>query len=426
MERALLVTADISSEKRGSDTGWSASERADELKKLAGASNADVIHEEIVKLKDISPAYFLGRGKTEEIYALCCDSAIGVVIFNNDLTGSQQKNLEDIIKRKTVDRTQLILDIFARRAKSNEGKIQVELAQLMYLLPRLTGKGILLSRLGGGIGTRGPGEQKLEVNRRRIRERITKLKRDLSTITKQHHTSRKQRATFSLLNIAIIGYTNAGKSTLLNSLTGSNVLAMDKLFCTLDPTIRSYILPNNQKVIFSDTVGFLDRLPHSLVDAFRATLEEVIEADLLIHVIDASHPKCHEHKRAVHNVLRELGAEGKTIIPVLNKIDKMDTRDIQRLEEGFDGAISISALKRVGLDRLIDRIVLYISAQMTAVTIEVPQHRMKIVKFLHEHAHILKKEYRGQNVYFEAVIPRRLKAVLGKQAEGVKWKNEEL
>ena len=413
MEKALLITVDL--RDRNKKEYWSAEEKGRELRELAISSNADVIREEIVKRDKISPARFIGKGKAEEIFAMCREMNIDIVIFNNDLTGTQQKNLEEIIQTKTVDRTQLILDIFARRAKSNEGKIQVELAQLLYLLPRLTGIGIFLSRLGGGIGTRGPGEQKLEVDRRRIRDRIAKLKKDLARVSKQRYIRRIKRDKISVLTIAIIGYTNAGKSTLLNSLTGSHVTAENRLFSTLDPTMRGYILPNNQKVIFSDTVGFLDRLPHHLIESFKATLEEVIEADLLIHIIDASHPKCLQHKKAVFDVLKELNADQKHIIHTLNKIDRIENeRDIQRLVREFDEAVPISALTKKGLDKLIDKILLHMSSMMATIKMSIPQHNMKIINYIHEHAHILKKEYRGQNVYIEAQLPTHLKAMIEK------------
>jgi len=414
-EKALLITVDISSRKSQPDTGWHVEERADELRELALSSGAGIVKEMILKRQHPSPAHFIGSGQAEAIKDICLDLSVDAVIFNNDLTGSQQKSLEDIIGVKTVDRTQLILDIFARRARSNEGKLQVELAQLMYLLPRLIGQGIFLSRLGGGIGTRGPGEQKLEVDRRKIRTRIAKLKKELDNVAMHRHISRKQRAEFSLLTIAIIGYTNAGKSTLLNALTGSNVVVQDKLFCTLDPTIRSYLLPNNQKVIFSDTVGFLDRLPHNVIEAFKATLEEVVDADLLIHVIDVNHPKRQQHRKAVQDVLKELGAQDRPVIQVLNKIDMVeDSSRPERFGEEFDDAVCISALHKKGLTELIDKIILHITKEMVVMNIEVPQYNMKAVRFVHEHAHIIKKEYRGQNVYFEVQIPTQLKTRLEK------------
>jgi len=415
MEKALLVTVEISFRKGEPPSGWTVQERAAEFKELALSSGLSVVLEEIVKREEVQATYYIGKGKLDEIAALVGENDIDVVIFNVDLSGSQQKNIEEIVNVKTIDRTQLILDIFARRAKSNEGKVQVELAQLMYLLPRLTGHGVMMSRMGGGIGTLGPGETKLEMDRRRINDRISKLKHDLDDISKQRMTSRKQRSNFSLLNIALIGYTNAGKSTLLHALTGASVIIEDRLFSTLDPTIRTYLLPNNQKVILSDTVGFIDHLPHHLVESFKATLEEVVEADLLVHVIDASHPKRDQHRKAVMDVLRELKAETKPIIQVLNKIDKIDDQpSIERLLNQFENAVAISALEKRGLDELAAKIVHHLSGIMAVISIEIPQHDMKTIQLIHEYSHIIKKEYRGQNVYFEASVPAHIKSRIEK------------
>lgn len=400
MEKTLLVTVDL-----GNREGWTAEERAKELKELALSTNAAVLKEEIVRRKEISPAYFIGEGKAKEFYDICKDMDIDVVIFNNDLSGSQQRNLEEIIETKTVDRTQLILDIFARRAKSNEGKIQVELAQLLYLLPRLSGEGIFLSRLGGGIGTRGPGEQKLEAGRRRIRERITKLKRDLDRLNLQRATRRKQRMKFSLLTVAIIGYTNSGKSTLLNSLTDSDVFVQDKLFSTLDPTVRSFVLPNNHKILFADTVGFLNNLPHHLIESFKATLEEVVNADILLHLIDISHPKAREMERSVYGVLEELRIQDKPVITALNKIDKVDENDMKKFLREFDNAISISALKKENFQSLFDKIILYLNKLVKILRISIPQSDARLINLLHEKGHIITKEYRGNDVYLEVEIP---------------------
>lgn len=404
MERALLITLKIKN-KSGS---WSAEERTTELEELATSSGAEVRGTMIVARDRPSPAYFIGKGKTEEISEICAEKEIDVVIFNNDLTGTQQKNLEEIVNVKIIDRTQLILDIFARRAKSNDGKIQVELAQLLYLMPRLTGRGILLSRLGGGIGTRGPGEQKLEVDRRRIRDRITKLKRDLAKLSLQRATRRKQRTKFSLLTIAIIGYTNCGKSTLLNALTESRVYTRDRLFSTLDPTIRSFILPNNQKVLFVDTVGFLNELPHHLIESFKATLEEVVNADILLHLVDVSYPKAKEMERAVFDVLGELNAADKPVITVLNKIDKISDNEIKRFIKEFRDAIAISALKKQNFGELIDRIVLHLNSIVKIYRISLPQNKARLISLIHERGHVLKREYRGDMVYLEAQIPTSL------------------
>lgn len=350
MERALLITVDL-----GRREEWTAQERSAELAELAASAGAKVMREEIVRLHGVHPACFIGSGKAEEIASLCADEHIHIVIFNNDLSGTQQKNLEGIIKMKVIDRTQLILDIFAKRAHTNEGKIQVELAQLLYLLPRLTGKGVELSRLGGGIGTRGPGEQKLEVDRRRIRSRVFKLEKDLESLHKRREMMRKKRQRFSLSTVAIIGYTNAGKSTLLNALTGSDVIVRDKLFATLDPTVRRFRMPSGREVLFVDTVGFINNLPHHLIEAFKATLEEVTEADLILHVVDASHPKAIEQSNAVYRVLEAIGAGEKPIITILNKVDKIaePANILEKLKANFGRTIAISALKKQGFDELV-------------------------------------------------------------------------
>lgn len=410
MERALLVTVDF-----GKREDWSPEERSLELKELSYSAGTKVVREEIVHRHQPDPGHFIGTGKAEELAKICRDENIKVVIFNNDLTGTQQKNLEDIIMIKTIDRTQLILDIFARRAHSNEGKIQVELAQLLYLLPRLTGKGIYLSRLGGGIGTRGPGEQKLEVDRRRIRARITRLNKELDDLSRRRSMMRKKRDRFSILTIAIIGYTNAGKSTLLNALTDSSVIVEDKLFSTLDPTVRKFVLPNKQKVLFVDTVGFLDRLPHHLIEAFKATLEEVVEADLLLHLVDISHPKAREQSDAAYTVLEEIGAKDKPIITALNKIDKVeDDIIIERAKGLFNTNIAISALKKEGFDELINRILTHVRGLMAQVRLKIPAADIRTLNIIYENGLVTRKEYKGDNVHIEAEIPIRIKEMLEK------------
>ena len=401
MEKALLVTLKI----KQSNNPWKAEEKASELAELARSSGAEVVDEIIVAREKPSPAHFIGKGKTEEISHLCASKGIDVVIFNNDLTGTQQKNLEDVINVKTIDRTQLILDIFARRAKSNEGKIQVELAQLLYLIPRLTGRGILLSRLGGGIGTRGPGEQKLEVDRRKIKIRTAKLKKDLEKLSLQRATRRKQRTKFSLLTIAIIGYTNSGKSTLLNMLTESHVYIHEKPFSTLDPTIKSFVLPNNQKVLFVDTVGFLNELPHHLIESFKATLEEVVNADILLHLVDISHPKAKEMEKAVFDVLAELKTTEKPIITVLNKIDKIDDNEISRFTKEFKDSIPISALKKSNFEALTDKIVLYLNSVIKTYKIYLPQSKASLISLIHEKGHVLNREYVEDKVCLEVQLP---------------------
>jgi GTP-binding protein HflX len=350
----------------GKREDWTAAERSNELRELAVSCGISVIEELIVNRDRIDPAYYIGSGKVEEIANSCAEKKIDTAIFNNDLTGSQERNLEKIIKAKIVDRTQLILDIFARRARSNEGKLQVELARLLYMLPRLTGKGVEMSRPGGGIGTSGPGEQKLEVDRRRINSRMSRLKRELEGLSRRRAMMRKKRARNSLPAIAIVGYTNAGKSTLINALTSSDVIVQDKLFSTLDPTVRRFVLPGRpctthfarvqgtREVLFIDTVGFIDRLPHNLIEAFKATLEEVSQADMLLHVVDISHPKAKEQSFAVYRVLDEIGAKDKPVITALNKTDKVGDRSIiDRALKSFINPVAISALKREGFDGLV-------------------------------------------------------------------------
>jgi len=351
LDRALLVTVDM---RKRED--WTAEERSVELAELTASAGAGVIKNIVVKRHAPCPSHFIGSGKAEEVAAICAEEKINLVIFNNDLTGTQQKNLEETIGTRVIDRTQLILDIFARRARSNEGKLQVELAQLMYMMPRLTDKGTELSRLGGGIGTRGPGEQKLEVDRRRIRDRIARLKKDLSGLGSRRGMMRKRRSKFRIPSVAIVGYTNTGKSTLLNALTGSSVAVRDKLFATLDPTIRKLTMPDKREILFIDTVGFLKELPHHLIEAFQATLEEAAESDLLVHLIDASHSKAKEQAEAVYKVLGGIGALNKPVMTVLNKIDKVTPDEAERLKGLLGAEVSISALSREGLGGLVEKI----------------------------------------------------------------------
>ncbi len=413
MERAILVTVDI-----GKNKDWTAEERSRELSELAYSARAKVVKEMIVRRHELKADYYIGKGKVEELHSHCLDDNIDVVIFNNDLTGTQQRNLEDIIQAKVIDRTQLILDIFASRAYSNEGKVQVELAQLMYLLPRLTGKGIALSRLGGGIGTSGPGEQKLEVDRRRIKTRIAKLKEELENLSSRRAMMRKHRTRFASLTVAIVGYTNAGKSTLLNSLTRSSVITQDKLFSTLDPTVRKFVLPNHQKVLFIDTVGFLNDLPHHLIEAFKATLEEVEEADLILHMIDISHPKAKEQASAVYRTLEGLGVHDKPVISVLNKIDKVENKiDIEKALGSFGNSLAISALKYDGLTGLVNRIEGYVEKSLVDIKVKLPIGESRLLSLIYENGLVTRKEYKENAVYVEARVPFRVKEIVeGKNA----------
>src|SRR3954466_10288385 len=322
-ERALLIGL----EKQGVSK-WELRDSLEELRELANSAGAEVVDTVTQKLQKPTAPYYIGRGKAVTIKESCQDRQVTSVIFDDELSPAQGRNLENLFARKVLDRTQLILDIFAQRARSREGRLQIELAQLQYLLPRLTRMWHHLSRQTGGIGTRGPGETQLEVDRRRVQERIARLERELERVRKVRNVQRQGRKRHQWPVAAVVGYTNAGKSTLLNLMTGADVLAVDKLFATLDPTTRSFTLPNKQRVLLTDTVGFLRNLPHTLIESFKATLEEVSEADLLIHVVDLSHPRVDEQMDAVNAVTKELGAFGKQTLLVFNKVDAVENEDL--------------------------------------------------------------------------------------------------
>jgi len=348
-EAALLVGLKLPRQGR-----WEVEESLEELGLLAEAAGAAVVGKLLQEREVLDPRYLIGRGKAQELQALCSEG-IDLVIIDEELSGSQQRNLELLVGKKVIDRTGLILDIFAQRARSKEGKLQVELAQLAYLLPRLVGKGVLLSRLGGGIGTRGPGETKLELDRRRIRERMAKIEGELAKVRRHRALLRRPRRKLALPTVALVGYTNSGKSTLLNALTHADAYVADKLFATLDPTLRKAILPNGQTVLISDTVGFIRKLPHQLITAFKATLEEVTEADLLLHVIDISHPQMEEQRQVVEGTLAELGIASKPVIEVYNKIDRLEQRDTLLFRRG-ERRVAISAKTGEGIGSLLSEI----------------------------------------------------------------------
>ncbi len=407
-EKSILVTVDI----RGLDS-WTAQDSSRELGELASSSGVEVIGEIICRRSKATAAYFIGKGKAQELSCLSEDLDADVVIFNEDLTSTQQRNLEEIIDIKTVDRTQLILDIFAQRAKSMEGKIQVELAQLEYLLPRLTGKGIILSRLGGGIGTRGPGEKKLEIDRRRIRERISRLKKDLQSLSQRRGSLREYRRQQTLPIIAIIGYTNAGKSTLLNRLTGARQIVRDSLFSTLDSVARRFTLPGRQRVLFSDTVGFLHRLPHHLIEAFKATLEEVKEADILLHILDISSSFVYEQDNAVYEVLRELQADHKPMVLALNKLDLVkDQFRLKRYLKDFKNSVAISALRGTNIEQLLEKLSLQLDSLMTEIEVLIPQDKMYLVNLIYREGQVFKQGYQKDQVYLQARVPQKIKGKL--------------
>jgi len=347
-ERAVLV--DVSLKKEKIDPYDLVELEA--LAKTAGAQSVG----EIVQSRDKPDLrYYIGEGKVAELKAACGSTNAEIVIFNCDLSPSQIRNLQDELGLKVIDRTGLILDIFAQHAHTKEGKLQVELAQDNYSLTHLTGKGIELSRLGGGIGTRGPGETKLEMDRRRIRKKISQLKKELDEI-REHRSIRRERRRLSKIHVAaIVGYTNAGKSTLLNTLTKAGVVAEDKLFATLDPVTRMLKMTGNKEILLTDTVGFIQNLPHDLIEAFQATLEEVTEADLLIHIVDISHPNFIEQINSTYKVLEDLSAITKPMLTVFNKVDKY-TGDPKVLLKKYSPAVAISAVKGTGIEELIKRI----------------------------------------------------------------------
>ena len=351
MERAFLVIIEF---KRFGSRGWSLVDEEQELHELAKAAGCSVVGTMQVRRHVPVAHAFIGSGKLEEIADAARQARAQVVVFNREVSASQQRNIEDVLGVKMIDRTQLILDIFAQRARSQEGRVQVELAQLRYLMPRLIGKGVLLSRLGGGIGTRGPGEQKLEVDRRRIRQRITRLSDELKQLDRRRAATRQRRQENRVPVIALVGYTNAGKTTLLNRLTGAGSRSADQLFTTLDPLARRFRLPHGDWTIVTDTVGFLQRLPHHLIEAFKATLEEARDADLLLHVLDASHPLAYEQAQAVYEVLGMLELDKKPVVTVLNKIDRLaDRQALQAFGKTLPSTVPISALSGEGIETLL-------------------------------------------------------------------------
>lgn len=330
-------------------------EHFEEFRRLVESAGAEVVAEVVQKRDRPDPATFIGKGKVEEVKKIAEETRANLVIFASNLRPVQQRNLEERIGVRVIDRTQLILDIFAQRARTKEGMLQVELAQLTYLLPRLTGRGTEMSRLGGVIGTRGPGETKLEMDRRRIRRRIQKIREELEEVRRHRELHRKQRRELGLPVVSLVGYTNAGKSTLFNRLTKADVYVDDRLFATLDPTVRRLSMDSNETVLLSDTVGFIRRLPPNLVAAFRATLEEVREATALVHVVDSSSPMMLEQMEEVERTLKAIGAGGKPTVVAFNKIDLLDGAQLEALRrraEQYPHAVLISALKGWGLEEL--------------------------------------------------------------------------
>ncbi|MBI4744455.1 MAG: GTPase HflX [Actinobacteria bacterium] len=398
-EKVIIVGLELRSSEREIE------ESLDELEQLVLTAGGIVVAR-VIQLKDKpDPRTYIGKGKVEEIKILAGTKNADIVVFDDDLSASQQRHLEDEFNCRVVDRTTLILDIFAQRAHSNEGKLQVELAQLNYLLPRLVGRGVELSRLGGGIGTRGPGETKLEVDRRRIRTRIGSLRSQLKKVAQTRNIQRKHRKKTSVTCVSLVGYTNAGKSTLLSLLTGADVFVEDKLFATLDSTTRRLALPNQQNILISDTVGFIHKLPHHLVAAFKSTLEEVREADLLLHIIDSSHPAMKDQIKAVYKVLDELESLEKPRIEVFNKIDKITSDELTNLKSQFTNGVFISAKDGVNVKELLERIENSIESRHVETTLLIPYNEGGLIARAHSEGIVLKLEYLDDKVKIKAKIP---------------------
>lgn len=414
-ERAYLVAV----EQDESESLWSVEDSLSELGTLARTAGAQVVGSMIQRLRHPDVATYIGKGRAQELSGLEKTTGFDLVIFDDELSPSQQRNLEKFVHARVLDRTALILDIFAQHARTREGRLQVELAQLEYRLPRLAGAGVDLSRqaggsrsagvggAGGAIGVRGPGETKLEMDRRRIRGRISELREEIEAVREQRKVHREQRAARVLPVVAVVGYTNGGKSTLFNALTDAEVLAENKLFATLDPTTRHITLPNNQEALLTDTVGFIQKLPTKLIAAFRATLEEVIEADLLLEVVDVVHENAIEQSETVREILQSLDAADKPRVTALNKIDLLeDSSDVDT--SLYANAVPISALRRTGLEELREKIAEVLAKSMEAVQVVVPYEKGELVELFHRHGHVLKEEHRPEGTFLEGRIPRSL------------------
>ena len=419
-ERAFLIAVEIPK----ADNLWDAHDSLDELAALARTAGAEVVGSAVQRLSRPNSALYIGRGRAHELAALRAELDLDLLIVDDELSPTQQRNLEELTDLRVIDRTALILDIFAQHARTREGQLQVELAQLEYRLPRLTGRGKDLSRVGGGsrgsggggvggaIGVRGPGETKLEIDRRRIRSRIAEVRRSLEGVRQQRAQQRRQRAVQAISTVAIVGYTNAGKSTLFNALTSARVTAENKLFATLDPTTRQVALPGGQQILLSDTVGFIQKLPTTLVAAFRATLEEVVEADVLLEVVDATHENAVEQSQTVNDVLEELGASDKPRVTALNKIDLLaDPTSVDAAI--YPNAVAVSAVTGQGLEALLTKIGEVLTEDMLYLRALVPYSRGDLLEQWRRRGRVLRQNATEEGTRVEGLAPRALMSILG-------------
>jgi GTP-binding protein HflX len=394
--------------RRTDSTDFSSEESLDELRALATSAGAQIAGEFMQRRDRPDPATLIGKGKLDEIAGASASVSADVILFDHDLSPSQQRNIERVVDTRVIDRTQLILDIFAKHARTREGQLQVELAQLEYLLPRLAGRGVEMSQLGGGIGTRGPGETQLETDRRKIYRRIRHVKQQIENVRRIRAQQRQRRESIPVATVALVGYTNAGKSTLFNALTNANVLSSPRMFATLDPTLRSAELPSKRQIVLSDTVGFIRHLPHTLVSAFRATLEEVQRATLILQVSDASSPISAEQDAQVESVLKELEADKKPRLRVMNKIDLLPPKQRESLRDDSE-TVHVSATKGIGLTALLDHIDAVLEEDRpNRVRLRIPQKEGKTLAMLEARARIYSRQYQDGLVELEADAPESL------------------
>jgi GTP-binding protein HflX len=404
-EKAFLVGVMI----RGTNDEWDVRDTLDELAQLAESAGAEVLGRVLCKQSKIHAAHFIGKGKAQEIAQQVQEAGANLVIFDEDLSPAQGRNLEAALAVRVLDRTQLILDIFARRARTREGCLQVELAQHRYLLPRLRRMWTHLERQAGGIGLRGPGETQIEMDRRRIQELIRTLTDELEQVRTRRAEQRRGRQRHGWALVSIVGYTNAGKSTLLNRLAGADIYAQNQLFATLDPTTRQVELPNRAPCLMTDTVGFIRKLPHHLVDSFKATLEEVVESDLLLHVVDCAHPQVEQQISAVHTVLQEIGAQDKPMLYVLNKVDVDEGRHAaRRLVHTLGRAVAVSAVTGEGADDLLNELADLLKGDSQVMKLSIPLREGRLLAQLKQSATVLEEKYEGESAELLVRVPAPL------------------